>query len=176
MERISVVGSAAAGKTALARAVAARLRLPYVELDELFWGPNWQEAPTDVFRERVRAATAGDRWVCDGNYSIVRDIVLARADTLVWLDLPFRVVLRRVVRRTVSRAISREQMFSGNVESWRSLLGPKSLIWFTIRTHHGRRARWEAWLRRPVAGSLQVVRLRAAREVERWLASLDQAG
>lgn len=172
MERISVVGSSGAGKTTLARALAERLALPYVELDALNWGPDWQEAAPEVFRQRVRAATAGDRWVCDGNYAIVRDIVLARADTLVSLDLAFGVVLGRTIRRSVSRAISREPIWNGNVESWHSLLGPKSLIWWTIRTHHGRRGRWEAWLRRPEAAHLMVVRLRSPAEVDRWLASL----
>jgi len=173
MERISVVGSSGAGKTTLARALAERLALPYVELDALNWGPDLQEAAPEVFRQRVWAATAGDRWVCDGNYAIVRDIVLARADTLVWLDLAFGVVLGRTIRRSVSRAISREPIWNGNVESWRSLLGPKSLIWWTIRTHHGRRRRWEAWLRRPEAAHLVVVRLRSPGEIDRWLAGLD---
>ncbi len=172
MERISVVGGSGAGKTTLARVLAERLRAPHIELDALFWGPKWQNATPEVFRDRVRAATAGERWVCDGNYSIARDIVLARADTLVWLDLPFAVVVARTVHRSVRRALTREPIFSGNVESWRSLLGPRSLIWWTIRTHRGRRRRWEAWLRRPEAAHLRVFRLRSARDVDRWLASL----
>ena len=176
MDRISVVGGPGTGKTTLGRELGRRLGLPTIELDELHWGAGWQEVPTEVFRDRVRAATAGDRWVCDGNYTIVRDIVLPRADTLVWLDLPFGVGVGRTIRRTVRRAVTREPIFSGNVESWRTMLGPSSLIWWAIRTHRGRRRRWEAWLRRPEAAHLRVVRLRSTAEVAAWLTAVAPSG
>ena len=60
--------------------------MPHIELDALHWGPNWKEAPTDVFRERVRLALQGDAWVIDGNYGKVRDIIWSRAEAIVWLD------------------------------------------------------------------------------------------
>ena len=172
MDRISVVGTSGSGKTTLARALAARLDLPHIELDALFWGPNWAAPAEEDFRARVREAVAGDRWVCDGNYSVTRDIVQPRADTLVWLDLPFPVVLGRTIRRTVGRAITREPMWQGNVERWSKVLGRDSLIWWVITTHRSRRRRWEAWLRRPEAAGLQVVRLRSRAEVAGWLRSV----
>ena len=111
----------------------------------------------------------------DGNYSAVRDIVQPRADTLVWLDLPFAVVLARTIRRSVGRAISREPIWHGNVERWRNLLGRDSLAWWVISTHRSRRRRWEAWLRRPgAAAHLRVIRLRSRREVARWLDSVGR--
>lgn len=79
MERIMVVGTSCAGKTTLARRIARTLDMPHVELDALYWGPNWSECPTDEFRERVRERVGGDRWVVDGNYAKARDVVLSRA-------------------------------------------------------------------------------------------------
>jgi adenylate kinase family enzyme len=171
MRRISIVGSSGSGKTTLARTLAGRLNLPYVELDAIYWGPDWSHATNDDFRARVREAVAADRWIIDGNYSLARDIVLSRADTLIWLDLPFAVVFARTVRRTLSRAGKKETLWNGNVERWPRVFSRDGLIWWVITTHRSRRRRWEEWLRRPEAANLRVVRLRSRRAIRDWLAA-----
>ena len=172
MERISVVGTSGSGKTTLSRAIAERLGLPYIELDEVYWGPDWAKPTDDDFRARVREAVAADRWVCDGNYSLAREIVQPRADTLIWLDLPFPLVMARTIRRSVGRAITGDPMWHGNVESWRRVLSREGLIWWVLTTHRSRRRRWEAWLLRPHAAHLRVIRLRSRRAVDAFMASL----
>jgi adenylate kinase family enzyme len=96
----------------VAVALAARLGVPYVELDAVFHQPGWTELPIEDFRARVAEAAAGDAWVVDGNYRAVLDLVWARADTAMWLDLPRAVVMRRLVARTARRAVRRAP--SGN--------------------------------------------------------------
>src|SRR5689334_5774453 len=91
MRRIAVTGTSGSGKTTFARRLGERLGLPHIELDALFWRPGWVESDTESFRTRVAEAIAGEGWVVDGNYSPVRDLYLARVDTVVWLDLPLRV-------------------------------------------------------------------------------------
>ena len=98
MRRVNVVGTSASGKSSLALALAARLGVPYVELDALHWEPNWREAPNEVMRERVAAAIAAEAWVVDGNYAAVRDLVWASVDTVVWLDLPRLTVMWLIER------------------------------------------------------------------------------
>jgi adenylate kinase family enzyme len=88
VRRVSVVGNSGSGKTRLGRMLAERLGVPFVELDAIFHQAGWQPLPPEEFRARVEAAAAGDGWVIDGNYSTVRDLVWARADTVVWFDLP----------------------------------------------------------------------------------------
>ena len=90
--RVAVVGVTGSGKTALAQAIAQALGLAYVELDALNWGPGWQPAPRDVFRQRAEAALAGGAWVVDGNYSVLRDLVWGQAEALVWLDFALPLV------------------------------------------------------------------------------------
>src|SRR5918911_5761002 len=170
--KIAVQGTSGSGKTTVARELARRLGVPHVELDALYHGPNWLETPAEEFRRRVAAATAGDGWVVDGNYdSKLGTLVLERADTVVWLDLPLRVALARVTRRTVRRIRTGEELWSGNRESWRGgFLGWESMFVWTIRSHlRHRRARAERFGRHP---NLRVVRLRSAREVESYLSEV----
>ena len=87
MQRVSVVGTSGAGKTTFARALAARLAVPHIELDAIFHQEDWTPLDDDEFVRRVDAATDGDAWVADGNYRMVSmdGPVWARADTVVWL-------------------------------------------------------------------------------------------
>lgn len=174
MDRINVIGSSNAGKTTLARAIARRLDMPHVELDALYWGPGWTPVPEPIFRARVAEALAGERWVADGGYQIARDITWSRADGIVWLDYPLRVVLRRWAGRTVRRIRSGAEFWpgTGNRETLWNAIRPDGLLWWILRHHRGKRRRTEARLgQRP---DLQVVRLRSPREAERWLASLPR--
>jgi len=167
--KIVVVGTSGSGKTTVARELARRHGVPHVELDALFHGPNWAETPAEEFRRRVAAATDGDGWVVDGNYeSKLGDLVLGRADTVVWLDLPLRVALARVTRRTVGRIRTGEELWSGNRESWRGgFFGWESMFVWTIRSHlRNRRVRPGRFERHP---NLRIVRIRSAREVESYL-------
>ena len=167
--RIAIVGTSGSGKTTVARRLAAALDLPHIELDALFWRPDWRSAHLDEFRSSVSAATGGDAWICDGNYSRARDIILPRAETIVWLDLPLRTCLWRVVRRTVRRTWRREVLWGTNRERWSGLVGGDSLIWWVLRTHRRRRREWEALIAGPETRHLRVRRLRSSRDVDGWL-------
>jgi adenylate kinase family enzyme len=167
--KIAVIGTSGSGKTTVARELARRLGVPHVELDSLYHGPGWTETPVEEFRRRVAAAMDAGGWVVDGNYdSKLGDLVLERADTVVWLDVPLRVALSRVTLRTIRRIRAREELWSGNRESWRGgFFGWKSMFVWTIRSHvRHRRARPRRLARYP---HLRVVRLRSAREVESYL-------
>src|SRR6266508_3598546 len=122
---MSVVGNSGSGKSTLARALAAELGVAHIELDAIYHQPGWQPLPAADFRARVDAATATGGWVVDGNYSAVRDLIWARADTVVWLDLPRHAVMRQVIWRTLRRAMLRAELWNGNRERWRNLVRPR---------------------------------------------------
>lgn len=164
--RIAVVGGSGSGKTTVARRLAELHDLPYVELDALHWGPNWTACPRDEFRARVEDAISGDAWVVDGGYyGKLDDLVLEQADLVVWLDLPLRVTLPRLWSRTRRRMREQTELWSGNRETWREVLfSRESLFVYSLRTHRGKRKRYEQRLAR-----YEMVRLRSAREIEAWL-------
>jgi adenylate kinase family enzyme len=169
VQRINVVGTSGSGKTTFGRALAGRLGIPYIELDALSWEADWVAVPTPVLRERVSAAVAGERWVIDGNYSATRDLVWARADTVIWLDLPLRVVMWRVVARTIRRVARGEVLWSGNRERVRTTFSRDSIILWALTTYHRRRRDYPRLLaQRP---ELDAVRLRSADHARRFLAA-----
>ena len=122
--------------------------------------------PTAEFRARIDDLTRGPAWVVDGNYfGRLGELVLQRADLVVWLDLPLRTIVFRLVRRTVARVRSREPLWGTNQETFRSaFLSRNSLFVWALKMHFRKRAARVATIRR-----FRHVRLRSAREVEAWL-------
>jgi len=175
--RIIVVGNTGAGKSSLARALAARLDVPFVELDALFWEPGWVEADAEVFRNRVREATAGDAWVVAGNYtSRTQDLTWQRADSFVWLDLPLSVLLPRLVKRGWRRSRSGELLWGTNTETfWKHLKlwdQTESLLAFAMRAHGKKRREFEAAMHDPRFAQARWVQLRSGDEARRFLAGV----
>jgi adenylate kinase family enzyme len=161
--RIVVVGTSGAGKTTLAKTIAATLAIPHIELDALHWEAGWQPlSRTDPgeFVRRVASATAGDAWVVDGNYAMVREVTWGRATHLVWLDYSRKLIMWRVIRRTCVRAVSRAELWSGNVEHWRNLLRPSHPIRWAWNTWRQRREELEDLLGQDAQAHLIVHRLR----------------
>ena len=170
--RVAVIGTSGSGKTTFAARLADRLGVPHVELDALFWLPDWQEPDEADFRARVEAALDGPGgWVVDGHYSRLQREILGRVDTVVWLDLPMLACLWRVTRRAVSRARSGELMWGTNRERWSQVIGPKSLGWWVITTHRRRRRETEERLRDPACATLRVHRFRSTAAADAWLNS-----
>jgi adenylate kinase family enzyme len=167
MRRVAVTASASGnGKTTVGRALADRLGVPFVELDAIVHGPNWSEISDDELRRVLEPIVAGEAWVIDGGYrKKIGDLVLERADTVVWLDLPVRVWLPRVVRRTLRRIRQDETLWNGNKEHWRTAFwGRESLLGYALRMHFSRRRRYPREL-----AAYPVIRLRTQAEVDRFV-------
>lgn len=169
MARVVTVGDSGSGKTSVANELAHRLHLPHTQLDALFHGPGWRPVGVEVFRARAGRIAETDRWVVDGNYRQVRDVVWNRATTIVWLDLPLRVTIPRLVRRTWQRARTREVLWNDNVEEWRRVFHADHPVWWTLRHHRQRIRAYEQLM------DERWVRLRSVDDIREWLRSLTEA-
>lgn len=101
MQRVLVIGSPGAGKSTFSRALAAKVGLPLIHLDQEYHLPGWKEPAEDVWQRRLRELLAGDRWIIDGNYGGSMDLRLDHADTAILLDYPTPLCLWRVLKRVV---------------------------------------------------------------------------
>lgn len=169
MARVVVVGDSGSGKTSVASELGHRFRLPHTQLDALFHGPGWRPVDVEVFRARAGRIAATDRWVMDGNYRQVRDVVWDRATSIVWLDLPLRVTIPRLVRRTWRRARTGEELWNENVEELRRVFRPDHPIWWTLRRHRQRIRAYQQLM------DERWVRLRSVDDVREWMRSLTEA-
>ena len=173
-----VAGSPGAGKTRLARTLAGVRGLPYVEIDGLYHGPNWTPRPS--FAAEVQAFAAQESWVTEWQYTSVRPKLLARATTVVWLDLPTWRVQAQLWRRTLTRWSTRQELWHGNREPGLRVLlsrNDESILWWGW-TNRDRYRDLPALLAAiaaeheipdPHMDGLVVVHLRTHREVKQWL-------
>jgi adenylate kinase family enzyme len=176
MRRVSIVGTPGSGKTSVGRQLADRLDVAFIELDAIFHQPHWGELPSEEFRARVSEMLKGDGWVVDGNYSAVQELVWRAADTVVWLDLPRSVVMRRVTLRTLRRAITREELWNGNREPLTNFyrLDPEHNIirWAWVK-HSECVARYAHAAHEPANAHLRFVQLRSQPEVDAFIESMS---
>jgi adenylate kinase family enzyme len=97
--RVSILGGAGAGKSTLARQIGEKLALPVIHLDRLVFGPNW--ANRDIADVRTDlAAQLGSRWVVEGTYPELADLIFPSAELVIWIEQPVHKRLWRTWRKT----------------------------------------------------------------------------
>jgi adenylate kinase family enzyme len=183
VRRVVVVGNSGSGKSTLAAALAERLGVPHVELDALHHGPGWTPTPIPQFREAAHRAldeadAAAGGWTICGNYAQLTTGIWARADTVVWIDLPRAVVMGRVLRRTTSRVVRRVELWNGNRESLSMVLAlhdpERSIIRWAWDGVERNRRRYVPAMASDTWADLRWHHLRSPAEVRAWLAAVPQ--
>ena len=126
----------------------------------------------------MREVARGPRWVIDGNYSVIRDIVWEQADTVIWFDLPYLAVMSRVIRRTIKRAILRTELWNGNREPLSNLISfdpQKSIIAWTASRHGLYRKRYAAAEADPTWAAVTFIRLETRASIRRLLSEISRS-
>jgi adenylate kinase family enzyme len=172
--RILIYGVTGSGKTTLAAQIAERTGLPWHSVDDLTWEPGWVGVPLDEQRRRIEAICSGDRWILDTAYGDWMDLLMARVDLIVALDYPRWLSLARLLRRSARRVVFRELACNGNIETVARLLGTDSIVRWHFRSFARKRSRIQRWMD-DKAGP-PVLRFRAPRSAQKWLATLHPGG
>jgi hypothetical protein len=175
LSRVAIVGTSCAGKSTLAVSLAECLDVPWIDLDALHWGPNWTPRPLEELRTSVDLATSQSRWICAGNYRVVRDLVWQRATTIIWLDYSFPVVFGRALRRTFSRCLRGTPVCGGNRETFRkSFFSRDSILLWVIQSHGPNGRKFSVEFQQPEHAHLSVIRLRSTAATSRFQAEVRQ--
>lgn len=174
--RFIVVGTSGSGKSTFANALSKAMNCPCIELDRFYWGPNWAAVPAEEFERAVCEATMGERWVADGNYGAVRELLWSRATHIVWLNFGRATVFSRVFWRTVSHIIKRTELFNGNRESLRmAFLSRKSVLLWSFTTFSRNRIKFSALRDDPGFSHLQWLEITEPSRVNAVIRSLSRA-
>jgi predicted kinase len=175
--RILILGRTGSGKTTLARDLSSALAVPHVELDSLYFGPDFSRAPLSLLRERTSAAIAGDRWVTDGNKRAVRDLVWPRADTIIWLDYPLYVSLWRLAKRARTRTLAlsaQAAQTDRRAGLARQMLAAATGVLTALKSHRGQRREYPRMFAQPANQHLMVARLRSPRAARQWMTRVTE--
>ncbi|MDY1035801.1 AAA family ATPase [Lelliottia sp. CFBP8978] len=174
--KINLVGTSGSGKTTLAKRLAAELSLPYIEMDTLYWRPDWQGTPDEQLLPKLEAAlNASPGWVLDGNYNRTRPVKWRYIDMVVWVDCGFARTLWQAVKRAATRAWTQQELWpgTGNRESFRrSFLSRESVLLWTIKTWRSNRGRYIADMHNPHYAHIRFVRITCRKEAESLIAEL----
>ena len=101
MRRVMIIGQPGSGKSTFARKLGGLIHLPVYHIDHIHWESGWVERPGPE-KDRLCAEIHGkDRWIFEGGRSSTWPERLARADTLIWLDVPLPIRFARVIWRTI---------------------------------------------------------------------------
>lgn len=175
-QRIVVLGITGSGKSTLAQELSTLFGFNYIELDNLFWKPNWVQSDDKDFAEKVHHALAeSDCWVVDGNYTRVgATIIWQQADTLIWLDYPLWVNFWRLWKRTWTRFLKREALWdAGNKENlWKHFLTKDSLFVWAWQSYPKKKRQYTQVFTSPDYAKYYRIHMTSPQETNQWIQTL----
>jgi len=174
--KINIIGTSASGKSTFGRKLAQAIDAPFIEMDVLFWGPNWRKSTDDEFFKKIESALSSPTWVLDGNYSRTTPIKWKEVDTVIWLDYSFTRTLYQSLSRAIKRACSKTELWpnTGNYETFGRMLSKDSIIWWCIKTYPKIRKRYIEIMNAPKYAHIKFVHLRNSTEADKYILSMSQ--
>jgi energy-coupling factor transporter ATP-binding protein EcfA2 len=173
--RILILGKSGSGKSTLARKLSGLLSIKHVELDTIFWKPNWVMTPIEEMRVELEKQLPPDgQWVVDGNYRKFADITWSRAQVIVWLDYPLLFVLWRLFLRSVWRIWTKEKVCGENYERGSAIFSPNgdtNLLMLCVQQWRSQAKDHPKMMKEYGDGKMLLV-FRHERECEAWLEKL----
>lgn len=166
MNRIVIIGSPAAGKSTFARDLGCILHINVVHLDRVFWEPGWKQKPKDTRIDILQEIVREKQWIIEGTYLGTSEPRLYASDTIIFLDTPTLLCLKRLLKRYMSGGRIHRDIPNGCHDKL-SLIRILKVLVFPIRG----RSMLGYELRK--YKSKHIIRLGSIKEVENFLARLE---
>lgn len=175
MNKIIVIGTTGSGKSTFAAQLSKKLNIPHVQLDSLFWKPNWIQSTDEEFFNKIKVATDGPCWVVDGNYERTNHLTWKAADTVIWIDFSFKRTFYQIMKRSLIRAISRKELWkdTGNRESFFRLFSKESIFLWFFKTYARNVKRYELRTNDSNYKHLSFYRFKSPKEVNEFLQTIS---
>lgn len=93
--------------------------MPFVELDAIFWGPDWSFPDDKVFFRKLASALEGENWVLDGNYTRTISLKWDNIDTVIGWILALHVFyIKQLPGYLPGKSSGTIQETGKHLESW----------------------------------------------------------
>ena len=129
MKRIAVFGNAGAGKSRLARKLAAITGLPLHVVDMMQFREGGAEIPHEEFLSAHAALLREDEWIIDGFGSVETAWArFERADTLIHVDLKLPVLAWGVTKRLIAGQFADPAGWPNGSPVWQSSMNSYGVL------------------------------------------------
>lgn len=101
IKRIAIIGNAGSGKSTLAKKLQTIFNLPVYHLDQYYFKPNWVKPVPEEYKIIHDSLCDKDEWIIEGINLKLLDHRAARADMIIFLDMPRYKCLWGIITRTI---------------------------------------------------------------------------
>ncbi|MFZ3231710.1 MAG: adenylate kinase [Pseudobdellovibrio sp.] len=177
LKKINIVGTTGTGKSTLSKRLAILLKSKHIEIDQIFWGPNWKKPTNRDFYDNLKLSLeATHAWVLDGNYTKTTALKWAHAETVVWINLTFQQTLWQLCLRTLGRLISQKELWpnTGNKESiYGHLFTKDSIFYWFIKTFKGNQLKFKFEMDSSKWSHIQFIELTSNKEINLFVKAIQ---
>ncbi|XZG69502.1 hypothetical protein ACTSKR_12675 [Chitinibacteraceae bacterium HSL-7] len=123
MKKIAVFGKPGSGKSTLSKALSRATGVPFHPLDVMAYHPDGTLLDRSSFDDAHRQVLLSDQWIIDGlgPLSSFNERLMA-ADTLIYIDLPYRTSYWLVTKRLLKGALVHPEGWPEGSALWKGTL------------------------------------------------------
>lgn len=174
-KRVNIIGSSGSGKSTFSKRLSSVLKIPCIEMDAVFWGPDWSYPSDEEFFRKIENLLDQECWILDGNYTRTTPIKWKRVQTVIWIDYSFPRTIFQSVKRATKRAFTKNEIWpgTGNRETFRkSFFSKESIILWSLKNYGKIKTRYRKTFSDSHYSHIQFIRISSPSDADELLRKL----